>query len=358
MQAKIKKICFKEQNIYIGIDVHFKNWVITIMVEDIVYKTFSQNSNATDLKNYLENNFPEGNYYSVYEAGFCGFSVHRELVKCGIKNIIVNPADIPTTDKDKRQKEDKRDSRKLAKSLKNGELTGIHILSTETEELRSLVRYRKTIVKELGRHKNRIKSMLKFYGKEIPQELDTASKYWSLNFIKWVKQIETNTPEGSLVLQDTIDTVEYLRTKQLKINKELRRLSKDLRFSKTIKLLTSVPGIGLIIAFIFLSELETIKRFKNLDKLSSYVGLIPSTNSSGEKERTGNITRRSNKLLRTSLIEAAWIAIRQDPVLILKYTELKKRMSPNEAIVRIAKKVLNRIRYVLKNEQEYVNAIV
>ncbi|NOZ35805.1 MAG: IS110 family transposase [Chlorobi bacterium] len=356
MQSKIKKISFKKQNIYIGIDVHFKNWVITIMAEDIVYRTFSQNPKAKDLKKYLENNFPEGNYLSVYEAGFCGFSVHRELVKCGIKNIIVNPADIPTTDKDKRQKEDKRDSRKLAKSLKNGELTGIHILSTETEELRSLVRYRKTIVKELGRHKNRIKSMLKFYGKEIPQELDTASKYWSLNFIKWVKQIETNTPEGSLVLRETIDTAEHLRTKQLKINKELRRLSKDSRFSKTIKLLTSVPGIGLIIAFIFLSELETIKRFKNLDKLSSYVGLIPSTNSSGEKERTGNITRRSNKLLRTSLIEAAWIAIRQDPALILKYTELN--MSPNEAIVRIAKKVLNRIRYVLKNEQEYVTEIV
>ena len=105
-------------------------------------------------------NFPQGNYYSVYEAGFCGFSIHRELEKCGIKNIIVNPADIPATDKDKRQKEDKRDSRKLAKSLKNGELTGIHILSIEIEELRSLVRYRKTIVKELGRHKNRIKSLV------------------------------------------------------------------------------------------------------------------------------------------------------------------------------------------------------
>ncbi len=358
MQTKINKISFKEKNIYIGIDVHFKSWVVTIMVEDIIYKTFSQNPKAKDLKKYLDNNFPEGNYHSVYEAGFCGFSVHRELAKYGINNIIVNPADIPTTDKDKRQKEDKRDSRKLAKSLKNGELTGIYILSAEIEELRSLVRYRKTIVKELGRHKNRIKSILKFYGKEIPHELNSASKYWSLNFIKWLKQIETKTSEGSLVLQETIDTVEHLRTKQLKINKELRKLSKDLRFSKTIKLLTSVPGIGLITAFIFLSELETIKRFKNLDKLSSYVGLIPATNSSGEKDRTGNITRRSNKLLRTSLIEAAWVAIRQDPALLLKYAELKERMSPNEAIVRIAKKVLNRIRYVLKNEQEYVNAIV
>jgi len=358
MQTKGKTISFKEQNIYIGIDVHLKSWVVTIMVEDTYFKTFSQNPKAQDLQKYLNTNFPQGNYYSVYEAGFCGFSVHRELEKCGIKNIIVNPADIPTTDKDKRQKEDKRDSRKLAKSLKNGELTGIHILSIEMEELRSLVRYRKTIVKELGRHKNRIKSILKLYGKEIPEELNTASKYWSSNFIKWVKQITTNTAEGLLVVRETIDTVEYLRKKQLLINRELRKLRKDSRYSKTIKLLTSVPGIGLVISFILLSELETINRFKNLDRLSSYVGLIPSTNSSGEKDRVGNITRRSNKILRTSLIEAAWVAIRQDPALLLKYAVLKNRMSPNEAIVRIAKKILNRIRYVLKNEQEYVKAIV
>ena len=90
-----------------------------------------------------------------------------------------------------------------------------------------------------------------------------------------------------------------------------------------------------------MSELETIKRFKSLDKLSSYVGLIPSTNSSGEKDKTGNITRRSNKILRASLIEAAWVAIRQDTALLLEYAELKEKMSPNEAIIRIAKKVLN-----------------
>jgi len=70
MQTKIKKISFKEQNIYIGIDVHFKNWVVTIMVEETVYKTFSQNPGAKDLKKYLDNNFPQGNYYSVYEAGY------------------------------------------------------------------------------------------------------------------------------------------------------------------------------------------------------------------------------------------------------------------------------------------------
>lgn len=179
MKTKINKTSFKGQNIYVGIDVHLKSWKITIMLEHFVYKTFSMNPSSIELKEYLSKNFPDGNYYSAYEAGFCGYSVHRELVKLGIKNIIVNPADIPTTDKERKQKEDKRDSRKIAKSLRNGDLQGIFVPDINTMELRSLVRHRKTIVKEICRNKNRIKSILHYYGIKIPNELDSASKYWS-----------------------------------------------------------------------------------------------------------------------------------------------------------------------------------
>ncbi len=152
------------------------------MAEDIVYKTFSQDPKAKLLLDYLERNFPEGNYYSVYEAGFCGFSLHRELTDLGIINIVVNPADIPATDKELKQKEDKRDSRKLSRSLKNGELNKIYVPSRPSEELRGLVRYRRTLVKEPGRYKNRIKSYLYANGIKILFELNTVSKYWSGKF--------------------------------------------------------------------------------------------------------------------------------------------------------------------------------
>jgi len=358
MQRKNKIISFKGQKIFIGIDVHKKSWTITLIVDDVVYKTFTHDPDAQQLYKYLQKNFPDGSYYSVYEAGFCGFSVHRSLEQCGIKNIIVNPADVPTTDKDKRQKEDRRDSRKLARSLRNEELEGIYIMSQNMEELRSLVRYRKSVVSELGKHKNRIKSLLYFRGVKVPRELDTASKYWSGKFIEWLKGIEAATDHGNIVLEEILDTVTFLRAKLLKINRQFRSLDVKSDYAPIIKRLRSVPGIGLITALTFLSELENIKRFKGLDKLSSYVGLIPTSNSSGEKEIIGRITRRANKPLRASLIEAAWVAIRHDPALTLKYCELRSRMEPNEAIVRIAKKLLNRIRYVLLNEQEYVSSVV
>ena len=360
MQTKSKSttISFKGQNIYVGIDVHLKSWKVTIIVNDMEHKTFSQDSDAKILSNYLRKNFPEAKYFSAYEAGFCGFSVHRELEGYGIRNIVVNPADIPTTDKEKRQKEDKRDSRKIAKSLKNGELTAIYVPTKEMEELRALVRYRKALVKEITRHKTRIKSFLFVNGIEIPPELDGASSYWSGKFTNWLKEIRFLTMHNQLVLDGTLETVTFLRQKLLEITRYFITLTKESEYAFKLKLLKSIPGIGLVSALTILTETEDVLRFKNLDRLCSYVGLVPTTNSSGENEKVGRITGRSNRFLREILIEASWAAVRKDPSLMYSYGLLCQRMKPNEAIVRIAKKLLNRIRYVMKNETEYVLSVI
>ena len=358
MQTEGSTISFKGQDIYVGIDSHLKNWLVTIMLKHSTYKTFSQNPSAKELANYLNKNFPEGNYYSAYEASFCGFSIHRDLEAHGVHNIVVNPADIPTTDKDRKQKEDKRDSRKIAKALRNGELEGIYIPSPKIVEFRGLVRYRKTLVKEISRSKNRIKSYLHFNGISIPQELDTASKHWSGRFTQWLRSLELSTTYSKAVLNDLLDTAMHLRTSLLKIERVFRDVYNQGDYSKKLKFLRSIPGIGLIAAVTFLSEVEDINRFKKLDSFCSFVGLIPATHSSGERDIASGITSRSNKPLRGVIIEAAWISLRQDPSLALAFNNLCKRMKKNEAIIRIAKKLLNRIRYVMKNETEYVYAVV
>ncbi len=358
MKTKSSKIDFNGQKVYTGIDVHLKSWKVTIMINDQEHKTFSQDPSAEVLSNYLRKNFPNAAYFSAYEAGFCGFSAHRELESFGIRNIVVNPADIPTTDKEKRQKEDKRDSRKIAKSLKNSELVGIYVPSKDMEELRGLVRYRKTLVKEISRHKNRIKSFLYFNGINITLELDGPSKHWSGRFTQWLKKVELSTIHGKMVLEDTLDTANLLRKKLLKVNRHLRQVTREGEYVAKLKLLQSIPGIGIITAITLLTEMEDILRFKNLDQLCSFVGLVPSTNSSGEKENVGRITRRSNRFLRSIIVEAAWMASRKDPSLIYSFGLLRKRMEPNEAIIRIAKKLLNRIRYVMKNEIEYVHSVL
>ena len=99
-----------------------------------------------------------------------------------------------------------------------------------------------------------------------------------------------------------------------------------------------------------ITELKDIQRFGNLDSLCSYVGLVPRTNSSGENEKIGEITPHSNRQLRSMLVESSWIAIRQDAALMMRYSDLCQRMEPNKAIIKIAKKLLSRIKYVLKNK--------
>jgi transposase len=358
MQRTRNKINFKGQNIYVGIDSHLRSWKVTIMTETLSHKTFSQDPEPELLAKYLHRNFPGANYYSAYEASFCGFGIHRELEKLGIKNLVVNPADIPTTDKEKKQKEDKRDSRKIAKTLRSGDLKSIYIPSKESEELRSLVRYRKILVKDIGRGKNRIKSHLYFHGIKIPDEYSQASKYWSNRFSDWIKSVTLATPYGTIVLQDMLENNLLLRKKLLKVTREIRTASQDEKYKKAYILLTSIPGIGPVTAMTIISELENIGRFKSLDKLCSYIGLVPTTNSTGDNEKTGNVTPRANRTLRASIIESAWVAIRIDPALSLAYNELCKKMKPNRAIIRIAKKMLNRVRYVLKNETEYVCSVI
>jgi len=89
------------------------------------------------LSDYLFRTYPGANYHSAYEAGFCGLWVHYQLCELIIKNIVVNPADIPGTQKDKLQKEDKRDSRKIAYALRSGNLSPIYTPTESTLNDRS-----------------------------------------------------------------------------------------------------------------------------------------------------------------------------------------------------------------------------
>jgi transposase len=352
----IKKADFSGQDIFIGLDTHLKNWKTTIFVGQTSFKTFVQDPNALALKTYLERNFPNGNYYSAYEASFCGFKAHRDLTKLGIKNIVVNSADIPTTDKERKQKEDKRDSRKIARQLSQNDLVPIFVPDIDLEGDRTFLRYRKTLTKELTRSKLRIKSLLYYNGIDIPLQY-AGQSHWSKRFISWLKELELPTDTSKLVLSEYIETMEFFKNKQYIATVEIRKLSRSDKYEENHSLLLSVPGIGCLTAMILLTEIGNISRFKNLDHLSSFVGLVPSTNSTGETERVGGITNRRNKLLRTSLIESAWVAIRTDPALMLAYQNYVKRMESQKAIIRIAKKLLSRILYVLKNKKPYIHCV-
>lgn len=357
MKDKSTNLDFSGKNIYVGLDTHLKSWRATVIVESTFFKTFSQDPSPQSLFAYLQKKFPNANYFSAYEASFCGFTIHRELNRLGIENIVVNPADIPTTDKERKQKEDARDSRKIAEQLAASKLKAIYVPDIETEGDRALLRFRRTLTKEITRNKNRVKSSLYFHGITIPPGF-AKTRYWSKRFTKWLLEVELPSGSARKALTEIVDIVEYLRKKQYKVLKDIKELSQAKPYKTNKGFLISVPGIGSITAMSFLTETGDISRFKNLDNLCSFVGLVPTTNSTGENEKVGNITVRQNKILRSLIIESSWTAIRNDPALMLAFQELIKKMEPNEAIIRIAKKLLNRIRFVLNNQKFYEQAVV
>ena len=122
MKKECNTVSFKNQVIYVGIDIHKNSWQVSIRHCRHQLANFSMNPDALKLAEHLRRNYPEAEYRSVYEAGFCGFEIHRSLCGLGILNIVINPADVPTSGKERANKNDGLDSRKLARELENGSL--------------------------------------------------------------------------------------------------------------------------------------------------------------------------------------------------------------------------------------------
>jgi len=357
MQQKVNAQTFVGQSIFVGIDVHAKDWKVSVMSQNLFHKTFSSPPSASKLCHYLVTTYPGADFYSAYEAGFSGFWLHRELTNLGIKSIVVNPADIPTTNKERNQKEDKRDSRKLAQTLRAGQLTAIYVPSEKIQGDRSFIRTRDAIVRDLTRTKNRIKSLLYFNGVSYPASFERKGTHWSQRFMKWLEGL-TFQDETYSALQIQVAVAKQQRIMLLRLNRQIRELSRTAFYKENVDLLLSVPGVGIMTAMTLLTELEDIKRFKDFASICSFVGLIPSTHSSGESVTDTGITPRKNPRLRSMIIESAWIAIKHDPALLIAYENLKKKMIGNKAIIRIAKKLLNRIVFVLRERKKYEKGVI
>ncbi len=351
-----EKVDFSGFTINCGIDVHKKNWNVSVYLEDQHIKTFQQPSDENALLAHLRTNYPNAKYRACYEAGFCGFSVYRALESLGIECFVANACDIPQTNKGTLSKTDSSDSRRIGESFAKGLLRPIHIPKPEDESDRNIIRYRRRLQKDLKAKKQYIKSTLNIWGIKIPAEHDKP--YWTNNFIKWIENMGGNNSYSDKVLQLCIADVKMLRQRMLDTNKLIKQMAYSDKYKEVYEILTSTPGIGLITAMTIITEIQNIKRFDSFNKFNSYIGLCPSEFSSGEVVRKGKMTVRCHKEIRRLIIESAWIAIKIDPALTMKFNELIKTKTKKRAIVVIAKKLLSRIYSIWYNNIKYEKGII
>lgn len=352
-----KTLDFSGTTIFCGIDVHKKNWRINIQDSEFELENFSQDPAADILYNHLVRKYPGADYKVCYEAGFSGFSAQRWLSRQGVNCLVVNAADVATNDKEKRQKNDKIDARKLCEYLQTKKVKSVYIPEPHWEHGRSLVRMRGRIVSNQTRCKNRIWHLLHFSGLSLPQGYE-AGQYWSKNFISKLEALDCQSEALKTTLELYLKDFRQTRSLLVEVTRNIRKLCRADLYKTDLGFLRSIRGIGEINGAIILFELQDVTRFKRFDNLCSYVGLIPDTSDSGDTKISRGITVRSNYNLREALVESSWVVIRKDPAMLMKYKEYCKRMDKNKAIIRISKHLLSRINYVLKNKKEYVPGVV
>ncbi|MDD1444086.1 IS110 family transposase [Dolichospermum sp. ST_sed3] len=287
------------------------------------------------LVKYIKKYFNGAKVNTVYEAGFSGFYLHRYLLSQGINNIVVHPASIKVSARD-RVKTDKRDSLKMAKQLSNGELKCIKIPSEKREFFRILTRTREQLVDNKKRVGNQLKSLLFTQGLIDPQDDMKVSKTW-IKKIQQLQLAEEVKYSVDLFIQLWVDL-------DAKLQEILKKLHKQAETDAVDVIYPSVPGIGALSARILANELEDMKHFHNEKGLFSYTGLTPSEYSSGEHKHLGSISRQGKAALRMILVQIAWRSIQKDKRLLEVFERISKKAGKKRAIVAVARKIVGCIR--------------
>ena len=329
--------------LFIGMDVHKKSWAVHFKTDLFDHKTVVMPSDPDVLINYVQKHFPDHEVSCCYEAGCCGYWIARSLQQQGWKVSVVNPADVPRISKQDWQKTDKIDSRNLCKHLSVGSLKAIYIPDEEQEQLRSLFRRRVHLSRQLRTIKNHIKSQLLYYGIKLPDQYDNPN--WSREMKTWLSTIKWKFSAGHDSMQSRLKQLEFIWYEELDVSSKLRAYCRK-RYKKDYYLYKSVPGIGGITASCLLAELGDIRRFNRIDELASIVGIVPGIHQSSENKIDLGLTYRCNSNLRSLLVEATWVAVRTDMAL-QQYYRKHAQKEPNKAIVKVAHKLLCRIRAVI-----------
>jgi len=343
--SKYNKRCYEGKNIYVGVDVHKKSYSVSCICDGVVVKKDTIIANPARLVEYLQKYFKGAKAHTAYEAGFSGFYLHRYLIEHGIKNIVVHPASIEISARD-RVKTDKRDALKIAQQLADGRLKGVHVPDERREHSRSVTRLRNKFMEQRKRLGNQLKSLLAYYGL-MTTDTRTISK-------KWIKEVlELEVPEEvKYCLKTYAGEWQHIDDK---LKEMLKKLSEQAAEDKAIDdMYRVVPGIGALSARILANELGDMRQFGSAKKLYGFTGLTPSEHSSGEHRWLGHISHQGRSILRKILVQVAWFLIKKDQKMRLFFDEISKRAGKKRAIVAVARKLIGCIRASFLTGEVYV----
>ncbi|MHB8087671.1 MAG: IS110 family RNA-guided transposase [Anaerolineaceae bacterium] len=345
--GRLKEKIVGKEDLFVGIDLHKLRWHVTIRTLDAEVFSGSIPGDWGSLRRIL-NRYIGHRLQVVYEAGYFGFWLYDQLINNDIECLVTPPSLVPQ-EYGNRVKTDRRDSRKLAHLLAKGLLKRVWVPSEEELYHRQVSRRRRQLVRARVRTQSRIKAELRFYG----VHLEEPQGRWTQRYFETLRSVSFGNRWMQESFNRLLEQYEFLSTQIDKQTQLLRELSETAKYRERVKILLSIPGVGLISAMELLLELQDVSRFRRAEQLAAYVGLTPSQYSSADKVRMGRITGIGKNTLRSLLVEASWTLIRKDQAMREKYDRIKIRSGGKRAVVAIARTLLLRMRRMLLDKQTY-----
>src|SRR5438034_142032 len=285
--------------IWLGMDVHAASITVAQYEDQAPTAMVQTIANDPAQVRRLVRRLPAGSdVRACYEAGSCGYGLHRQLTALGVHCDVIAPALIPRRPGE-RIKTDRRDAEKLGRFYRSGELTTITVPTPSQEGVRDLVRAREDVRRDRTAARQRLAKFLLRHGHRYP------GSHWTKRHWEWVCGHTFDGPARTVFVH-YCDHVLALNERLAHLEREIRTLAESAAYQPVVTRLSCLRGLATLSALVLIAELYDLRRFRTPRELMAYLGLVPSEHSSGARERRGRITKTGNALARRLLIEAAW----------------------------------------------------
>ena len=294
----------REFSKYVGLDTHKET--VAVAVADAIggeARYYGEIANTPEaIRKLVKKLCPDGEVISFcYEAGPCGYEIYRQISQLGHHCSVVAPSLIPRKPGE-RVKTDRRDSEKLSRLDRAGELTAVWVPDQEQEAMRDLTRAREDM-KGLERiTKQRLNAFLLRYGRIY----ESGKSRWTQAHFRWMEGLKFDVAVQQIVFQEYVDAVKQAEARVAGLEKEMEKALENWVLAPVVEALMALRGIKLITAMTVMAELGDISRFDSPRQLMSFLGLVPSERSSGQTSHRGGITKTGNRHVRRVLVETGW----------------------------------------------------
>jgi transposase len=235
-----------------------------------------------------------------YEAGPCGYALHRQLTAMGYECTVVAPSLIPRRPGE-RIKTDRRDARSLARLHRSGELVAVWIPGEEQEAVRDLVRCREDFKSAERRARQRLNAFLVRH-----RRIYAGTSRWTQAHFRWLELQCFGHAAQQIVLEEYVDAVRRAGQKVKALEQDMVSALEGWSLAPVVHALMALRGVKLVVAMTVMAELGDLTRFDSPPQLMAYVGLVPSEHTTGGSRRQGSITKTGNGHVRRVLVQAAW----------------------------------------------------